>query len=47
VGGFLILLRRVGSRSPIPFGPFLAAGAATALLVGTRLLDWYVDRVFL
>jgi leader peptidase (prepilin peptidase)/N-methyltransferase len=47
VGGLLIALRRLGSRSPMPFGPFLAAGAGTALLVGTRLLDWYVDRVFL
>ena len=24
-----------------PFGPFLAAGAITAILVGTAIVDWY------
>jgi leader peptidase (prepilin peptidase)/N-methyltransferase len=27
---------------PIPFGVFLGTGAAVALLVGTRIVDWYV-----
>jgi prepilin signal peptidase PulO-like enzyme (type II secretory pathway) len=25
----------------VPFGPFLAAGAITAILVGAPILDWY------
>jgi len=39
-----LILLVVGSRSRkdhIPFGPFLAAGALTAVLVGTVILDWY------
>jgi len=39
-----VVLLAVGARSRrdhIPFGPFLAAGALTALLVGSTILDWY------
>ena len=25
----------------VPFGPFLAAGTMTAILVGSAILDWY------
>ena len=31
------------SRVPIPFGPFLAAGAICALFFGDALIDWYLD----
>jgi leader peptidase (prepilin peptidase)/N-methyltransferase len=41
VGGALILTRRRGAKDPVPFGPFLAFGAMTAVLVGRPLLDWY------
>ena len=34
----LVLLKR---RSPIPFGVFLAVGAAVTLLVGDALVAWY------
>jgi leader peptidase (prepilin peptidase)/N-methyltransferase len=34
----LLLARRVGMRSYIPFGPFLVGGAVLALLVDSRLL---------
>lgn len=30
----------------IPFGPFLALGGITALLVGDQLLDWYLGTFF-
>lgn len=46
-GGLLIVLRRSDGRQPIPFGPFLAAGATIALFVGNRVVDWYLDRFFL
>jgi leader peptidase (prepilin peptidase)/N-methyltransferase len=39
-----VVLLATGRRSRhdhIPFGPFLAAGALTALLVGETILDWY------
>ena len=47
VGGGLVVLRRTDSRSPIPFGPFLAGGATIALFLGSRLTDWYLDRFYL
>jgi leader peptidase (prepilin peptidase)/N-methyltransferase len=34
---------RKGRKDPMPFGPFLAAGGAAALLWGPRLLAWYFD----
>ena len=41
VGGALIVTKRRGAKDPVPFGPFLALGAMTAVLVGKPLLDWY------
>jgi prepilin signal peptidase PulO-like enzyme (type II secretory pathway) len=37
-GILLLLVRRAGLRSYIPFGPFLVAGAAATLLLDPRLL---------
>lgn len=40
----LVLLARLGPRArkvAVPFGPFLAAGAVAALVIGPRLVDWY------
>jgi leader peptidase (prepilin peptidase) / N-methyltransferase len=42
VGLGLILLRGRDTRMPIPFGPFLAAGAVCTLFFGDALLDWYL-----
>lgn len=36
----LIVAGRATRRDLIPFGPFLAAGAIVALLVGERIIDW-------
>jgi leader peptidase (prepilin peptidase)/N-methyltransferase len=45
VVGLLLIASRLRSRDqPIPFGPFLAAGALTAVLVGTNLVHWYTRR---
>ncbi|MFI9254874.1 prepilin peptidase [Streptomyces sp. NPDC053069] len=33
-GGALVVVRRAGRKSAIPFGPFLLAGALTGLLIG-------------
>jgi leader peptidase (prepilin peptidase) / N-methyltransferase len=43
VGLTLILLRGRDARTPIPFGPFLAAGAVCALFFGDTLLSWYLQ----
>jgi leader peptidase (prepilin peptidase)/N-methyltransferase len=44
IGLLLIAIRVRGKRQELPFGPFLAGGALTAILVGTQLLDWYRGR---
>jgi leader peptidase (prepilin peptidase)/N-methyltransferase len=38
----LLALRRKGRKDPIPFGPFLALGAALALLWGEELFQAYL-----
>jgi leader peptidase (prepilin peptidase)/N-methyltransferase len=45
VAATLLLLRKKSRKDPIPFGPFLAAGAAAVLLAGGELLEWYHDIV--
>lgn len=42
VGLALILFQSRDSRTPIPFGPFLALGAVSALFFGEELIDWYL-----
>lgn len=42
VGVGLIALRRLSRRQHIPFGPFLAVGAAVALFWGDQLIAWYL-----
>jgi leader peptidase (prepilin peptidase) / N-methyltransferase len=41
VGLVLIVTKLRGAKDPIPFGPFLAAGAVAAVLFGEAILDWY------
>lgn len=42
VVGLVLIATKVRSRREhIPFGPFLAAGAMTAILFGDVVLDWY------
>jgi leader peptidase (prepilin peptidase) / N-methyltransferase len=41
VGIALVIVRRRSRKEAIPFGPFLAAGAMLAVLVGEPLLRWY------
>ena len=43
VVGVLLIVTRVRGRSQaLPFGPFLAAGAMTGILVGSSIVDWYL-----
>lgn len=41
VGIGMMLLQRKSKGSPMPFGPFLAAGGIAALLYGEALYQWY------
>lgn len=38
---FLLLRRRAGRKSEMPFGPWLALGMVLAVAVGPSLLTWY------
>lgn len=40
----LLLLRRKGRKDPVPFGPFLAAGATLAMFFGSPIIDAYMGR---
>ncbi|HEX8627443.1 MAG TPA: prepilin peptidase [Catenuloplanes sp.] len=42
VGVGLLLLRRAGRRSAIPFGPSMLAGAGVALFAAGPLVTWYL-----
>jgi leader peptidase (prepilin peptidase) / N-methyltransferase len=41
IGIALILLRARDRKQHVPFGPFMAAGALTAILVGDVIITWY------
>ncbi len=41
VGTFLIATKLRSRKDPVPFGPFMAAGALVAIFAGTQLLDLY------
>ena len=45
VGGLLMLIRRTGRKSKIPFGPFMLVGALIAILWGVDLWDLYMDTL--
>ena len=45
VGGGLMLVRRAGRKSKIPFGPFMLVGTLIAILWGADLWDLYVDTL--
>jgi leader peptidase (prepilin peptidase)/N-methyltransferase len=42
LGLFLIATRRGGMKYALPFGTFLAMGAALAATIGPGILDWYL-----
>ena len=44
VGVTLMAVKRKGRKDRVPFGPFLAAGAVLAVLVGQKVLDVYLGR---
>lgn len=45
IGSILMLAWGRGSKHPIPFGPFLAAGAILYLFTGDAIISWYMERV--
>ncbi len=45
VGVTLILLKRHKMEKVIPFGPYLAAGAATSAFYGPDIISWYLGLI--
>jgi leader peptidase (prepilin peptidase) / N-methyltransferase len=45
IGLGLIATKRGGMKYALPFGTFLALGAAAAATVGPALLQWYLERL--
>lgn len=43
VGGAMIMLKRKGMRSEIPFGPFLITGTGIAYFFGSDIIQWYLS----
>lgn len=41
IGLALVAFRKKGMKSPIPFAPFLVAGAIVAMFWGTEIINWY------
>jgi len=41
VGLAMVALKAARLKEPIPFGPYLAAGAVAAALAGDRVISWY------
>ncbi len=44
VGVFLMIAKKVGRRTAVPFGPFLAAGSVLAIFFGQRYIDVLLAR---
>lgn len=45
VAGILLMLaRRAGMKTMIPFGPYMLIGAWLGLVYGLGISDWYLDR---
>ena len=45
IGIGLIATKRGGMKYALPFGTFLALGAAAAATVGPAILHWYLERL--
>jgi leader peptidase (prepilin peptidase)/N-methyltransferase len=45
VGGGLMVVRRAGRKTKIPFGPFMIVGTLIAVLWGDQVWDWYVQTL--
>ena len=43
VGSLGLVIQKKDKQTPIPFGPFLAAGGIVALFVGQAIISWYLS----
>jgi leader peptidase (prepilin peptidase)/N-methyltransferase len=45
IGAVLIALGKLGRNSPLPYGPFIAAGGLVSFLYGDSMVAWYVNLI--
>lgn len=43
---FLLLLKKKGKKDAIPFGPFINIAFVTTLLLGDKIIEWYISYFF-
>lgn len=43
IGAGLMLIGRIGRKTPIPYGPFIAVGGVIAYLYGDKIMVWYLN----
>ncbi|AKG04209.1 hypothetical protein AAV35_005045 [Salimicrobium jeotgali] len=43
-GGLLIITKVISGRQPVPFAPFILAGACVTNFYGTPLIEWYLGH---
>lgn len=43
IGSALVLMKKKGLKSEIPFGPFLLAGMIISLFYGEKIIKWYLS----
>ena len=46
IGSALVLLKKRGFKSEIPFGPFLLLGLIVSLFYGDKIINWYLSLSF-
>ena len=45
IGVFLVLLKKRGMKSEVPFGPFLVVGTYLGMLYGEWVVYWYLEMM--
>ena len=43
IGIAMIILKKGGRKTKIPFGPYLAAGAILSIFLGNEIIEYYVN----
>lgn len=46
IGSVMVLSKKKGFKSEIPFGPFLILGLAVSLFYGDKIINWYLSLSF-
>ena len=45
IAGILLVLKKIGKKDQIAFGPFLGLAGFTTMLYGSQILEWWIRRL--